>query len=397
MSISFSTKKIVSSYLLISILFFGYNMLQLPKLPYFALRFLLMFIVAVYALKIIKHNIKRSPGMSLFLCYFLYLIFSFLLFFAYDFPSTLIPDAVMSGLFPMLFFFVGSADKEESVFEVRFYKYYLWGCIFLFVCSIYLFVTLPSWYLEWKISVQPDEWQDNIKVLGSMSGFSGSGYLVGYTALFSFCYLLFKFKSKVAKKYDILFLFIVVFCLIFSQARVAVLTAAIILLWYLKAIINPKNFFKLLLIAVVIILFLYYIISSSESLSALFEIFFSKVKGASEDTRYETGLTLLSQQTNFIFGHGYGSGGHKANTLGLPSVTDFEYIKLLYETGIVGLTLFFVILYKTFGVIKNNKHKYTFEFFIIVFYLMAMLIANPLTADATMSPVYWYAMGRVLS
>lgn len=397
MSISISTKKIVSSYLLITILFFGYNMLQLPKAPYFALRFLLMFIVVVYAFKYLNRDFKRSPGVRLFLLYFIYLTFSFLFILYYDYPLELIPDAIMSGLFPMVFFFIGVEDKKTALFESDFYKCYFGGALFLFVCSIYLFVTVPSWYMEWKISMQPDEWQDNIKVLSTMSGFSASGYLVGYTALFAFCYLLFRFKSKKASKFDYLFLFIIVFCLIFSQARVAILMAAIILLWYAKSTLKIKNLLIIGVVVIVFVLIFNYIISNSELLSELFNVLSSKVEGTSEDTRYETGLTLLSKQTNFLFGHGYGSGGHKADTLGLPSVTDFEYVKLFYETGIIGFVLFSVIIIKTIKVCIDTKPNYSFELCIICFYLLAMLIANPLTADATMSPVFWYAIGRVLS
>lgn len=393
MSLSFTTKKIVSSYMLISILFFGYNMLQLPKMPYFAIRFILMLIVAVYALSIIGRNFKNNLGIRLFLGYFLYLVFSFIFIFIYDYPVSLITDAVLSGLFPMLFFLVGVEDKNVPLFENRFYRYYFWGTIFLFICSIYLFVTMPSWYMSWKISMLPDEWQENPRVLGAMSGFSGSGYLVGYSALFSFCYLLFRIKFKTTKKYDYILLFVVVFCLIFSQVRVAILAAVIVLLWYIFTTLNLKNFFLLMAAGILLVAVFSYIVTNSETLSTLFDFFTSKVEGASEDTRYETGLALLSKQTNFIFGHGYGSGGHEADTLGLPSVTDFEYVKLFYETGIIGFVMFIAIIFKVF----SRKPRISFELFIIMFYLIAMFIANPLTADATMSPVFWYAVGRRLA
>ena len=390
MSTSSSLPKLVSSYMLISILFFGYNMLQLPKTPYFAVRFLLMLIVAFYALGIVIKRKNKYSSMSLFLGYFFYLVFSFIFLFLYDFPPTLIPDAVMSGLFPMLFFFVGAEDKDRNTFETSFYKFYFLGAVFLFICSIYLFVTVPSWYIEWKISMQPEEWQDNPRVLGAMSGFSGSGYLVGYTAFFAFCYLIFRLKNKVANMFDYFFLFIVVFCLIFSQVRVALLGASFVLLWFLKKTLSIRNFIIVLIVVIAFIALFSYLLSYSESLSTLFDFFTAKLEGASEDTRYETGISLLSSQTNFIFGHGYGTGGHKAAEQGLPAVTDMEYVKLFYETGIIGTTLFFLIVFKAL----KKSTWFSFEFFIIVFYLLAMLIANPLTAEATMSPVFWYAVGR---
>lgn len=390
MSISNIAKKITASYMLIAILFFGYNMLQLPKLPYFAIRLLIMLIVSVYAISVIKHSFNKKKGVRIFVYYIIYQVFTFIFIFFYNYPVSLIPDAVMSGLFPMLFFFVGSADKEDSLFGNDFYKYYFWGCIFMFVCSIYLFLTMPSWYLEWKSTMVIEEYENNLNILGSMSGFSGSGYLVGYTALFSFCYLIFKFKTKDANKLDIFLMFIVVFCLFFSQVRVAMLMAIVILLWYLLTTLNIKSIVVLLLVVVPVTVVLIRVISNSELLLDLSNIVTSKIEVASNDKRYETGIELLSQQTNYLFGHGYGSGGHKARSLGLLGVTDFEIVKVFYETGIIGFIFFFAIAFKAL----LKKPRFCFEFFIVAFYMLAMLIANPLTADATMSPIFWYAVGR---
>lgn len=393
MNFSFSIKKLVSSYMLVLILFMGYNMLQLPKAPYYAIRFLLMFIVAVYTIRIAVKNFASSSGTRLFVFYFLYLVFSFIWILIDGLPHSLILDALMSGLFPMLFFFVGSTEKDIPTLDAPFYKFYFWGCVFLFICSIYLFVTMPFWYLDWKITGAPEGYEENVKYLSAMSGFSVTGYLVGYSSLFAFCYLLFKFKSKKSKAYDIALLFIVVFCLVFAQARVAILMAVIVLLWYILTTLNVKTILVVFAIVIPAIFILINIVSNNELLSSVFEIFTSKVEGASGDTRYESGLLLLSQQTNFIFGHGYGSGGHKADTLGLPSVTDFEYVKIFYETGIIGFVLFLAIIFKAIA----KKPRISLESFIIIFYLLAMLIANPLTADATMSPVFWYAVGRRLT
>ena len=368
----------------------GYNMLQLPKAPYYAFRLFYMLIVVVYAIKVASRSFASSSYTRLFVGYFIYLIFSFLWIVLDSLPFSLIPDALMSGLFPMLFFFVGTSEKKEPFNEAPFYKYYFWGCIFLFVCSIYLFVTAPSWYIQWKIDGAPEGYEENIKYLGAMSGFSVSGYLVGYTALFAFSYLLFKFKTQTSRPYDIILIFIVAFCLIFSQARVAILMATLVLLWYMTQTLNLKTLVVVVIVIVPVVFLLINIVSNNDLLSSMFDIFTSKVESSSEDTRYQSGIELLSQQTNFIFGHGYGAGGHKADTLGLPSVTDFEYFKLFYETGIIGFIVFLVLIFKSLA----QKPLFSFEFFIIIFYLLAMLIANPLTADATMSPIFWYAIGR---
>ena len=386
-------QKIVSCYMLVLILFMGYNMLQLPKAPYYAVRLIYMLVVALFAIKVASRDFKKSSGTRLYIGYLVYLFFSFFWLFAYGLPFSLVPDALMSGLFPMLFFFVGSEEKKETLFESPFYKYYFWGCVFLFICSIYLFVAAPSWYIQWKIEGAPEGYEENIKFLGAMSGFSISGYLVGYTALFAFCYLLFKFQSKASKPYDIVLVFIVAFCLIFSQARVAILMAILVLLWHLMKTLSLKTLILVLIVVVPIIFVIINIVSNNDMLSAMFDIFTSKVEGSSEDTRYESGIELLSQQTNYIFGHGYGAGGHKADSLGLPAVTDFEYVKLFYETGIIGFIWFIIVVIKAIF----RKPVFSFEFFIITFYLLAMLVANPLTADATMGPVFWYTLGRKLT
>ena len=396
MRISLSAKSIVTGYMLISILYFFYNMLQLPKLPYFAIRFLLMLVVVFYVIRIIKCNINKSKNLALFLCYCLYLVFTFVFIFLNNYPIALIPEAIMEGIFPMLFFFVALDEKQKPLCEVKFYNYYFIGSIILFVCSIYLFVTLPSWYIDWKRSMLPESLQDEILIMGAMSGPASTGYLVGYVAYFSFCFLLFKFYYKETKKYEIILLYIVGFCLLFSQVRVALLTAAVVLLWYLKKTLSPRSFMILAAIMICFGLLFIYIVNQSEFLSAMLDTIAYKLDQTSDGSRFNTGFVLLSKQSNYIFGHGYGSGGNVANGMGLPSVTDAEYFKLFYETGIIGFCFFIVLVIKTLLRIKANKRIYMFEFFIIFFYLVAMLVADPLSLSAMMSNVFWYAIGRVL-
>lgn len=354
----------------------------------------LIVIVALYTFFLIKKKYCNSLTKKLIEVYILYLTCSFILIPIYGFPLSLIPKAIIAGIFPIFFGIIGCYYAQIDILNDKLLKYYYWGCLFMYICSIYLYLAAPQWYINRKLEMLPDEWKNTIQIVGLLSGFSSTGYLVGYTSLFAFTYLIFKIKKERFSSWKLVQLLIILFCSFFSQCRISLIWMGIVFIWYLSKELSIKKFFAICILIISLGYITGILIQNHEDLSLMKDIFLSKLENASDDSRYKTGFIVLEYQKNILIGSGYGTGGNYANNLGLPSVTDAEYFKLIYETGIIGFILFVLIILNTYLRIFQFQSKYKFEFFIVSFYLSAMLIANPLSSEALMAPIFWYCIGK---
>ena len=119
--------------------------------------------------------------------------------------------------------------------------------------------------------------------------------------------------------------------------------------------INVKKLLKILTFGCMLIAIVYFFCKnylSAERLDFIFE-------------------TLLKKNISF-WGDGIGRYGHGAFFEGSISVTDQQYIQLLYETGLFGLL--YNVLMLLICLILGFKHfdKCKFEVGVILFYLLAM-------------------------
>lgn len=90
-----------------------------------------------------------------------------------------------------------------------------------------------------------------------------------------------------------------------------------------------------------------------------------------------------------------GAGGSSAGMFGLPHVNDANYYKLLYESGLVGSTWFFIIIIMTLIRAFINIKYLIIELVIICYVLSAMVGSNSLTLAYMYILPFWFAMGRV--
>ena len=96
-----------------------------------------------------------------------------------------------------------------------------------------------------------------------------------------------------------------------------------------------------------------------------------------------------------IIGDGFGRYSHAAIEYGLPAITDCEYIKIIHETGIMGITLFsFIILLSLVNGLKDFR-AYMFEILIVAMYCIAMIGADPISSDLMQPWFFWFCIGRL--
>lgn len=92
-------------------------------------------------------------------------------------------------------------------------------------------------------------------------------------------------------------------------------------------------------------------------------------------------------------GFGFGTGGQRAIGITEATVNDGNYFKIIFDLGIVGLSIFVFIVYQILK--KGIKEKKTAYVAVIVCFLFQMIGSNLLTFGST-AVLFWYAAGRIV-
>ena len=94
-----------------------------------------------------------------------------------------------------------------------------------------------------------------------------------------------------------------------------------------------------------------------------------------------------------VIGYGFGTGGQRAIGLSASTVNDGNYLKIIYECGLIGIFLFVSIIISTFKRIKDNKIDIVY-IIAMISCLLQMIGSNILTFQFTAS-LFWYILGRI--
>ena len=97
----------------------------------------------------------------------------------------------------------------------------------------------------------------------------------------------------------------------------------------------------------------------------------------------------------YAFGHGIGSVGAEARKLGFYGLTDSNYIKIFFETGLCGSLGFILVMMSTVARAFSYIKYYICELSIVLFILVAMPISNSLCLYHLCILPFWYAVGRI--
>ena len=307
---------------------------------------------------------------------------------------------------PIFFVFVGLKDNKERVLYDRFLKY----LIPIFVLGIICFMTTPAWYTVRLAQAMNSQWylnsdiydEETILSATRFTAFFRTSYPVSHFVSFGMSIVCFNsLRADKEPRFLILSFIVLIIVAFLSQHRVAIACMVLYLGFTIIYAVARKKTYRIwplfIILGFGITSFVVYGLSNDR-----FNDVLTMVSERVEDMSVSNAMKerkqikeVMSSWDNIIFGQGIGSGGPSARAAGYYGITDQNYVKLLYETGLMGCLYLLLIFASTLiRAIKFYKYYLT-ELMIVVFVLIAMLGSNSLVIYYTYIIMFWYAVGRI--
>lgn len=395
--ISFSTigKKVTNSYYIFAMLIafffmFGVNL-------YFG--FLVTAITFLYGFWK-SFNKASYPLFKLVIIIFIF--FNLLTGICYLFnrmPIQIYLSEIQLQLLPIFFFFIGN---DENEIDRGFYKSMLIGSIFMFLVGIYLYFSMPKWYIDWKVEGLSD-WvgKDNADFVTSTTGLSSffyTPYYTGYFSVFALIYIISLIFEKGPKLLYLLMFLITLLILALAQMRVAWIVGFFIFFVsiFYGVFKKKKAGYYLMFILIFMVSSILFFLFKNREYTIILDLIvsrFDSLNSAASD-RSNTWSFAISNLLDLLMGHGLGTASHVANSFGYPAITDGNYFKMFFELGLVGTFLLAVIMILTLiRGLKFFKYLYV-ELGITFFITIACIGANPFSMPLIIA-IYWFSVGRI--
>jgi hypothetical protein len=345
----------------------------------------------------------------LFLLWILYILISGL---TADLPARYMAEEFKRFIAPTLFVYVGMYSKKDDI-----YKYYIYSIFVSVVVGFVLLIQQPAWYINFLIECFNNTWyadssEDASSIMETAFRFQSffvDSYAISYFVSFALCIVLcdiYKTNSILkSQKIKLLYLIVFVVAIILSGFRVAMAYMLLAFLWMLAYGIVTKNPHKKIFVGAVIAFFafvlaIFVFLSDNEYFSFLKENLTERLsdmsfENAMEGSRNAQKEKVLESWQDIIFGDGTSSKGAQARIDELPAITDGGYVKMLVENGIVGVSIFAMIILITIRKCLANLRYYMVELLIIGYVLVSMLGANSLAMHWCFVILFWFAVGRV--
>lgn len=337
-----------------------------------------------------------------------FILYNFLSIFCYflnDLPIHLYFYALSAYVAPMLIAYIGYGDNKRPFV---FYNFLIWSTLAMLVVGIYLYFIQPSWYVAAVSAHYNDAWYREIQQTDDtalmentrMGSFLLISYAVGYLSMFSLPISLWKMTTEKTQKRRNLYVWtsvIIFVSAILCQLRVVIaFTVGTILLFVFLR--HRKHFLPSLFITILAFVLLLYMVFSFRNIH-VFDAIASRIEvmsfaQAMEGSRTEQVSNILNAWQNYIFGEGVGSGGGRARQFGFIGITDGNYVRLLYEHGVIGFILFIYAIFPSLLICIKNIRYLFIEFICILSILAAMVGADPLSYFFYIIP-FWYVIGKV--
>lgn len=361
------------------------------------------FFAIVYIIKSLGEK-NRSLGKRVFLIWFFYNILSVLGYLWNGKPVDCYFSIIRPLIFPMLFFFAGNDYKEKGN---RFYDFYLISCIICFVIGIVLFMTMPPFYLDYLKSLLADSWYEQntsdsyIMEFGRMSSFFKDSYAISYLSVPALALSLGFMMKKTVFNQRLLYLFAFICFLsaMLCQQRAAMVCAMLVFVFFL--FYNKKiSKTKIIVVSILFIVVGSIYIVNDERYEAINTMLTSRFEDMSSKESLNSGRTdqytsAIEGCNNLVLGDGIGSGSSVVRKYGFKGVSDGEYVRILVESGIIGLSLFLFLVMITLKRCFRYLKKNVIELCIVCFFLLAMTGSNSLSIHFLYSCIFWYAIGNV--
>lgn len=331
-------------------------------------------------------------------------------------PFTAYYFDIRSVLCPMLFVYVGLNHSDSNI-----YKIFVLSAVFLVGVGLLLYLIQPGWYLTFRTNVTTSSWfmegsnvsEANVMLNGLTSRFAsfmGNAYPVAYYSIFSLCILfcdVYKdtdnriFKSTIVQ---LSMIGILVIGIMMTLTRIAILYLfALIGYFFVYGFVykNPHRRIFMCIVLMLICLLVVVLIKlpTTEYGAIIIDRLIGRlgemsVSDAMEGSRTSQSKIVLDSWGNYLLGEGMGSRGGAVRPLGLPGITDGNWVRWLVEYGLIGMLLFLIPLIKSVCKAFRYRRYYMIELLIIIYTLLSMVVADSLS-KGHMILIFWYAMGRI--
>lgn len=364
---------------------------------------LLLWMLLISAIILALKNLSRGPLIidgAIFVT--IIIILSTSLF--NNYPFSLYRTGVRDEILPMFFFPLGRSlyMANNKLFEKAILPVFLVGLI-----GLYLFIIQPTWYVEYRMSDQGAFSDERLLEMTRLAAFWKFPYWVSYGSAIVYYYLLCKFvKNKSIKPLRWFpYMAFILIILILTQQRGPIGFAILVTILVFFVSLRHKSDYKgsyLLSLMLIGFLFLAGIIGMSFMSTELIEFMTKKMTVLFDNSN---GSSFIGERADIfyqfankevtIWGDGIGRFSHQAISLKLPAISDQQYMKMLYETGFLGLiSRLSIICIILFNGIKHLS-KYYFEVGIIIMFLITMMGANSLSILDAHCYIFWLCCGRI--
>jgi len=389
---------ILSLYFLITMIVGFFNMMGFPVVGKLMALFRVVLVVFT-----IQYLFEKIDGIDI-------LIFSLIILITItSFLSGVDLDNLYFGasnqLLMMSFFFVG---RSKCAVDYTLYNRAIYVVIFVAICGLFLYFFNPSWYLEMKIEksgVSNATTQDFAYEMMRLSAFWPYPYWISYGSAIIYCYILiigYRF-GKLSFKMIAILLFLLGI-MVLAQQRAPLLFSIFISFFFIICGFGKKEYcprfkFYIFLYIFIVIVGLFVLISFIDI--EMLERLYSKMDEAASGSDYFSARReLVSDVTSrpvSLFGDGLGSYSLHGESVNVHIITDQQYIKLLYENGVVGfmgyVTIFVLCIANGLRHIKENL----FELAVVFMYILAMYGANCLCVEDQHPAIFWFCCGRLFN
>lgn len=388
----------LSLYFFITMIFGLFNMIGYPIVG--KLMALFRVVLVIYT---VQYFLKKHDGIDILILSLIVLIIITSFISGVDFDKLYF--GITTQLLMMFFFFVG---RSKNASDYSLYNRAILVVIFASICGLVLYFLNPSWYLDMKIErsgVSHSVTQGFTFEMMRLSAFWPYPYWISYGSAIIYCYILIigcRF-GKLSFKMIAILLFLMAIMMLAQQRAPLLFSILITIVFVLIGIgkkkYSPKFKFYIFLYLFISVAGLYVLMDIIDI--EMLERFFSKMDEAASGTDYFSARReMVSDVTSrpvSLFGDGLGAyslHGEKAN---LRVISDQQYVKLLYENGMVGLMGYVVIF--ILCILNGIRHlkENVFELAIVIMYLIAMYGANCLCVEEQHPAIFWFCCGRLFN
>ncbi len=364
---------------------------------------IIIYITAFYN----KKTLPISNSIDILFIVLLMWIMCTWLFNSYEFKWILILRCFFGQIAYMAAYYIGRT-YPKCIIENLFNKT-LFPLAICCIIGIYWYFLPPNWYLNntYKAAEAVGGLTDLglVLELSRLRSIFNSPYNIAYMCALCVTFLFYKvYKCKEKSKKNGILLFIYLTAMLFCMMRAPI--ACVLLFFIIFQIFSFKYEGKLakLIKLILLIVFITLILSSilRELDPTILEFIESKFQSVTEDPDELINNRLdLYSAANYsynLIGDGTGRHAFYVNDITpQKAIMDGEYTKIMVEQGYIGFSLY--IIFFTVLIIKclsYFKHL-VFELCIVIFYVITMIGANPLSTPDKYCFIFWLIAGYISS